>query len=104
MVKEGPGIDSRCCHWIFQWHISFRPNHGPGVDSARSENEGIFPKADNLPPYRAVVMKSGGLNFLESSGPAQACYGRTLAFTYIFEKFVLGQLWFKPQAKSLNKK
>ena len=26
-------------------------------------------KADNLPPYRAVVMKSGSLNFLEPSGP-----------------------------------
>ena len=25
-------------------------------------------KADNLPPYRAVVMKSGSLNFLEPSG------------------------------------
>ena len=39
-------------------------------------------KADNLPPYRAVVMKSVSLNFLEPSGPAQACYGRTLPFTY----------------------
>ena len=38
-------------------------------------------KADNLPPYRAVVMKSGSLNFLEPSGPPQACYGRTLPFT-----------------------
>ena len=37
-------------------------------------------KADNLPPYRAVVMKSGSLNLLEPSGPAQACYGRTLPF------------------------
>ena len=36
-------------------------------------------KADNLPPYRAVVMKSGSLNFLEPSGPAQACYGRTVS-------------------------
>ena len=35
-------------------------------------------KADNLPPYRAVVMKSASLNFLEPSGPAQACYGRAL--------------------------
>ena len=34
-------------------------------------------KADSLPPYRAVVMKSGSLNFLEPSGPAQACYERT---------------------------
>jgi hypothetical protein len=35
----GPVIDSRLCHWIFQWHISFRPYHGPGVNSASSENE-----------------------------------------------------------------
>ena len=35
-------------------------------------------KADNLPPYRAVVKKSESLNFLEPSGPAQACYGRAL--------------------------
>ena len=41
-------------------------------------------KADNLPPYRAVVMKSGSLNFLEPSGPAQACYGRALPFSYDF--------------------
>ena len=35
-------------------------------------------KADNLPPYRAVVMS---LNILEPSGPAQACYGRTFTIT-----------------------
>ena len=35
-------------------------------------------KTDNLPPYRAVVKKSGSLNFLDRSGPAQVCYGRTL--------------------------
>ena len=29
-------------------------------------------KADNLPPSCAIVMKSGSLNFLESSGPVQA--------------------------------
>jgi hypothetical protein len=32
--SDGPGIDSRWYHWIF----SFRPYHGPGVDSAPSEN------------------------------------------------------------------
>jgi hypothetical protein len=37
--SDGPGIDSRLCHWIFRWHISFRPFHGPGVDSAPSKNE-----------------------------------------------------------------
>ena len=39
----------------------------------------LIGKADNLPPYRAVVMKAGSLNFLKPSGPAQACYGRTLS-------------------------
>ena len=35
-------------------------------------------KADNLPPSYAVVTKSGKLNFLESSGPVQACNGTDL--------------------------
>jgi len=30
-------------------------------------------KADNLPPSCAVVTKSGKLNYLEPSGPVQAC-------------------------------
>ena len=34
-------------------------------------------KADNLPPP-CVVMKSGNLNFLEPSGPLQACNGTAL--------------------------
>ena len=39
-------------------------------------------KADNLPPSCAVVTKSGNLNFLETSGPVQACNGTALPFTY----------------------
>jgi hypothetical protein len=39
LSSDGPGIDSRWCHWIFQWHISFRPYHGPGVDPVPSETE-----------------------------------------------------------------
>jgi len=35
-------------------------------------------KADNLKPSCAVVMKSGNLNFLETSGPLQACNGTDL--------------------------
>ena len=35
-------------------------------------------KADNLPPSCAVVTKSGNINFLEPSGPLQACNGRDL--------------------------
>jgi len=37
-------------------------------------------KADNLPPYCAVVTISGNLNFLEPSGPVQACNGTDLPF------------------------
>ena len=33
---------------------------------------------DNLPPSCAVVVKSGNLNFLEPSGPVQACNGTDL--------------------------
>ena len=39
-------------------------------------------KADNLPPSCAVVKKSGSLNFLETSGPLQACNGTDLPFAY----------------------
>ena len=33
-----------------------------------------------LPPSFAVVMQSGSLNFLEPSGPLQACNGTDLPF------------------------
>jgi len=36
-----------------------------------------------LPLSCAVVMKSGNLNFLEPSGPLQACNGTALAFTLL---------------------
>ena len=35
-------------------------------------------KADNLPRSCAVVTKSGNLDFLELSGPVQACNGTVL--------------------------
>jgi len=37
-------------------------------------------KVDNLPPSCAAVTKSGNLNFLELSGPVQACNGTALTF------------------------
>jgi len=40
-------------------------------------------KADNLPPSRADVTKSVSLNFLEPSGPVQACNGTALPFFHI---------------------
>ena len=36
-----------------------------------------------LSPSCAVVMKSGNLNFLEPSGPLQACNGTALPFTWL---------------------
>ena len=65
---------------------SFRSHYGPGFESASNRNEyqdyflGVktVRKADNLPPSCAVVTKSGNLNFLETSGPVQACNGTDL--------------------------
>ena len=37
-------------------------------------------KVDNLQPSCAVVTKTGSLNFLEPSGPVQACNGTALPF------------------------
>ena len=71
----------------------FRLHYGPGVDSASNRNEyqeyflgvkAAGAKADNLTTICAVVMKPGNLNFLEPSGPLQACSGIILPFTYDF--------------------
>ena len=59
-----------------------------GSISASNRNEyqehflGVKAAVDNQPPSFAVVMKSGNLNFLEPSGPVQACNGT--AFTYLY--------------------
>ena len=69
---------------------SFWSHYDPGVDSASNRNEcqehflGVKvagAKTDNLPTSCAVVTKSGNLNFLEPSGPVQACNGTDLPFT-----------------------
>ena len=69
---------------------SFRSHYGPGVDSASNRNEyqeyclggkGGRCVRLTLPPSCAVVTKSGNLNFLEPSGPVQACNGTALPFT-----------------------
>ena len=41
-------------------------------------------KTDNLPPSCAVVTKSGNLNFLEPSGPVQACNETALLYLLIY--------------------
>ena len=70
---------------------SFRSYHGPGVDSAPSENEyqEYFPGvkaagAEGWQPYHLhvpIVLKSGSLNLLEPSGPVQAYTGIALPLT-----------------------
>ena len=47
-------------------------------------------KADNLPPYRAVVMKSGSLNFLEPSGPARPVMGELYFYYDVGRDSVVG--------------
>ena len=71
--------------------LDFRPHYGPGVDSAFNRNEyqecflGVKAAGalDWQPYYLRVpnVLKSGSLNLLESSGPAQACNG---IYIYIY--------------------
>ena len=84
----GRGFDSWWCHWNFSVTWSFRSHYDPGVDSAPNRNEyqvyflgvkgGRFVKLTTLPPSCAVIMKSGNINFLERSGPFQACNGTAL--------------------------
>ena len=106
----------------FSGTYSFRPYHGPGVDSAPSENEYqehfLEVKAagawDWQPHHLYVpnVMKSGSLNLLEHSGPHRACYatplpyghclmrrdGADLASNYNIHEFYAGQ-FFLPELK-----
>ena len=67
-------------------HIkSFRSHYGPGVDSVSNRNEyqeyflgvksGQCVRMTTLPPSCAAVTKSGNHNFLEPSGPLEACNG-----------------------------
>ena len=71
---------------------SFRSHYNPGVDSASNRNEyqehflGV--KAAGVwgwQPYHypvPFIMKSGNINFLEPSGPLQACKGTALTFSF----------------------
>ena len=47
-----------------------------------------------LPPSRAVVMKSGNLNFLEPSGPLQACNGTALPLRLLVRLGRTEFMWF----------
>jgi len=69
---------------------SFRPHYGPVVDSTSKRNEyrsiswgkgGRYVRLTTLPPSCTVLTKYGNLNFLELSGPLQACNGIALLFS-----------------------
>ena len=71
---------------------NLRSNCDTGDDSASNRNEyqenflvvkSDGRKADNLPPSCAFVTKSGTLNFLEHSGPVQACNGTALNLGFV---------------------
>jgi hypothetical protein len=73
---------------IFQWHNPFGRNMSLGTTQPLT---GVFSGGKvvrcvrpylTLPPSRAVVMKSGNLNFLEPSGPLQTCNGAD-CFTFL---------------------
>ena len=75
---------------------SFRSHYGPGCRLSLYQKwvPGAFPgskggrcvRLTTLPPSFAVVMKYGNLNFLEPSGPLQACNGTALLFYLFFWK------------------
>ena len=80
--------------------ISFRPHYGPGVDSAsnRNENQECFlgveaAGAYGWQPYHLhvpIVLKSGNLKLLETSGPVRACNGIALPLPLNKGLFELG--------------
>jgi len=91
LMPQSSLVRSQLVSLEFFIHIkSFRSHFGPGVDSDsnRTEHQEQFPggKGDRcvrlptLPPSCAAVMKSGNFNFLEPSGPLQACNGIVLLF------------------------
>ena len=79
---------------IFHWHNTSDRTMALGSTQPLTEMStrkgGRYVRLTTLPPPCAVVMKSGNLNFLEPSGPLQACNGTALPF--FFKLWVLDNL------------
>ena len=96
----------------FSVTYSFWPYHGPGVDSAPSENEhqehflGVkVAGAWGWQPHHLHVlnvMKSGSLNLLEPSGQHRACYGTPLPLLYMLVLDKRGSYMVKIKYMSLD--
>ena len=86
---------------IFHWHkiLPIAPWSWGRLSLWQKWVPGAFPggkggqcvKLITLPLCCSVVMKSGSLNFLEPSGPLQACNG--IALTFAFTCFEIEVLW-----------
>jgi len=72
---------------LWPWsRISLQQKLVPGVFPGGKG--GRWVRLTTLPPSRAVIMKYGNLNFLEPSGPLQACNGTALPLPLpIFRKW-----------------
>ena len=93
--SEGRWFDLSWCQWIFHWHkilpialwpwcrLSLQQKWVPGVFPGGKDGRCV--RLTTLPPSYAVVTKSGSLNFLEPSGPLQACNGTALPFAVQME-------------------
>jgi len=79
--SDGRWFDPSWCHWNFSDRTM-----ALGSTQHLTEYQEVFPggnggrcvRLTTLPPFCAVVMKSGNLNFLELSGQLQACKGTAL--------------------------
>ena len=82
---EGRWFDPSWCQWIFHWHKnpsdrtmalgSTQPLTGMITTGISWGKDGRCVRLTTLPSSCVVVTKSGNLNFLEPSGPVQACNG-----------------------------
>jgi len=64
---------------LWPWgRLSLKQKWVPGVFPG--DKGGRCVRLTTLPPACTVAMKSGNLNFLEPSGPLQACNGTALPF------------------------